>query len=284
MAAARDRGPRRAPAERSRSTRHRPQDRPEPHRRQPRDRQGRGAPAGALRTGHGEDLPGPGERVAALLLHARRRIFRARRPHDGGQPPARARGAGAHRQRDRAGLPASRAAPEGLRELRLSARVRPRRGAEDRAEGPARPRGSVALAELAVTRLVDHDARERIRTALDESMVVEAAAGTGKTSELVARLVAVLAEGRGNVQSVVAVTFTEKAAGELKLRLRAELERVRQTAAAGSARRDRLDDAVARLEEARVSTIHGFCNDLLHERPVEAQVDPRFRVLTEPEA
>ena len=44
-----------------------------------------------------------------------------------------------------------------------------------------------------MTRLVDHDARERIRASLDESMVVEA--GTGKTSELVARLVAVLGLG-----------------------------------------------------------------------------------------
>ena len=135
-----------------------------------------------------------------------------------------------------------------------------------------------------MTRLVDHDARERIRTSLDESMVVEAAAGTGKTSELVARLVAVLAAGRGNVQSVVAVTFTEKAAGELKLRLRAELENAREVADTGSTRRANLDHALAHLEEARVSTIHGFCNDLLHERPVEALVDPRFRVLAEAEA
>ena len=135
-----------------------------------------------------------------------------------------------------------------------------------------------------MTRLVDQDARERIRASLDESMVVEAAAGTGKTSELVARLVAVLAEGRGSVQTVVAVTFTDKAAGELKLRLRAELEKARQVADPGSGRRRHLDEAVAHLEEARVSTIHGFCNDLLHERPVEALVDPRFRVLTEPEA
>ena len=135
-----------------------------------------------------------------------------------------------------------------------------------------------------MSRLVDQDARDRIRSALGETVVVEAAAGTGKTSELVARLVRVLAEGHGTVQSVVAVTFTEKAAGELKLRLRAELERERQAAAPGSPRRANLDRAVAQLEEARVSTIHGFCNDLLHERPVEALVDPRFAVLAEPEA
>src|SRR5205085_8357730 len=118
----------------------------------------------------------------------------------------------------------------------------------------------------------------------DETLIVEAAAGTGKTSELVGRLVAVLGEGKGNVQSVVAVTFTEKAAGELKLRLRLELERARQDADPGSARHANLDLALAHLEEARVSTIHGFCNDLLHERPVEALVDPRFTVLTEPQA
>ena len=135
-----------------------------------------------------------------------------------------------------------------------------------------------------MTPLIDQDARERIRGSLDESMVVEAAAGTGKTSELVARLVEVLAEGRGRADTVVAVTFTEKAAGELKLRLRAELEKSRQAEGAGTPRRLRLDDAVAHLEEARVSTIHGFCNDLLHERPVEAQVDPRFRVLADHEA
>jgi ATP-dependent helicase/nuclease subunit A len=126
--------------------------------------------------------------------------------------------------------------------------------------------------------------RERIRTSLDETLVVEAAAGTGKTSELVARLVNVLAEGRGTVQSVAALTFTEKAAGELKLRLRAGLEVERELAAPGSERRARLEDAIAHLEEARVSTIHGFCNDLLHERPVEARVDPGFEVLPEAEA
>jgi ATP-dependent exoDNAse (exonuclease V) beta subunit len=132
--------------------------------------------------------------------------------------------------------------------------------------------------------LVDAAERERIRTSLDETLVVEAAAGTGKTSELVARLVNVLAEGRGTVQSIAALTFTEKAAGELKLRLRAGLEDERGRAAPGGDRRARLEDAIAHLEEARVSTIHGFCNDLLHERPVEARVDPGFEVLPEAEA
>ena len=71
----------------------------------------------------------------------------------------------------------------------------------------------------------DAAGREIIGRHLDTTVIVEAAAGTGKTTELVNRIVEVLAEGRATVDRIVAVTFTEKAAGELKLRLRAGLER-----------------------------------------------------------
>ena len=125
----------------------------------------------------------------------------------------------------------------------------------------------------------DEEARALIRTAVDQTLIVEAAAGTGKTTELVNRIVRVIAEGRADVREIVAVTFTEKAAGELKLRLRQQLERDRQ--AADGAAASRLSAAIQNLEEAHVSTIHGFCADLLRERPVEAGVDPLFRVLTE---
>ena len=103
--------------------------------------------------------------------------------------------------------------------------------------------------------LLDRAARELIRTGLDFNLVVEAAAGTGKTTELVNRIVAVLAGGRASVDSLVAVTFTEKAAGELKLRLRAGLEQARQQTADGSPQRKNLANALAQLEEARVNTI-----------------------------
>ena len=128
--------------------------------------------------------------------------------------------------------------------------------------------------------LVDAAARERIRAALDESLFVEAAAGTGKTTVLVSRIVNVLAAGAARVDQVLAVTFTEKAAGELKLRLRQELERARRDNGAAP----HLDDAIARLEDAQVSTIHSFCADLVRERPVEARVDPGFAVLDDANA
>jgi ATP-dependent exoDNAse (exonuclease V) beta subunit len=132
--------------------------------------------------------------------------------------------------------------------------------------------------------LADPDARDAIAHDLDANLVVEAAAGTGKTTELVRRVVAVLAAGRGVIGGIVAVTFTEKAAGELKLRLRAALETARQAAAANSMDRRNLERALARLEEARIGTIHGLCADLLRERPIEASVDPQFRVLPDGDA
>jgi len=126
------------------------------------------------------------------------------------------------------------------------------------------------------------DDRHLIAEALDDTLVVEAAAGTGKTTELVKRIVRLVESGRADrIDQIVAVTFSEKAAGELKLRLREELERARLGAAPGSTEAARLDRAVQRFEEAHVSTIHGFCADLLRERPVEAAVDPAFEVLTE---
>ncbi|HLJ16056.1 MAG TPA: UvrD-helicase domain-containing protein [Bryobacteraceae bacterium] len=155
----------------------------------------------------------------------------------------------------------------------------------------------------------DRFARELIRTSLDESLVVEASAGTGKTSELVRRIVAVLETGRTSIEKLAAVTFTNKAAGELKLRLRQGLDRRRAEVSAQDAvasslgsetlpprsvvrelpssdRREisNLEDALAHLEEASIGTIHSFCAQILRERPVEAVVDPAFEEIAEPES
>lgn len=131
-----------------------------------------------------------------------------------------------------------------------------------------------------MTLIEDAAARRIIEEALDESLLVEAAAGTGKTTELVRRITRVLAEGKTTVDRVVAVTFTRKAAGELKIRLRQELDTARSSSDAPEERR-RLEEATARLEEARIGTIHSFCAEILRERPVEARVDPLFEELSE---
>ncbi len=132
--------------------------------------------------------------------------------------------------------------------------------------------------------LADQEQRDWIRERLDETLFVEAAAGTGKTTALVGRIVALLRQGRATLKEIVAVTFTDKAAGEMKLRLRGEIGEARSAAAGGSAERDRLERALEQLELARIGTIHGFCKDILVERPVEAGVDPAFSVAGEEEA
>jgi len=130
----------------------------------------------------------------------------------------------------------------------------------------------------------DEEARRRIREDLASTLVVEAAAGTGKTTMLVARIIAVLRAGLADLDRIVAVTFTEKAAGEMKLRLRAGLEKARTDPATTPTERAHLDRALGHLEVARIGTIHSFCADLLREFPVEAKVDPLFEVAVEDEA
>jgi ATP-dependent helicase/nuclease subunit A len=126
--------------------------------------------------------------------------------------------------------------------------------------------------------------RKTIDEPLDRTVVIEAAAGTGKTTELVARVVGLIEEDVARIGQIVAVTFSEKAAGELKLRIREELEQRRSALAPDSEAATRLTAAVHDFEDAHVSTIHGFCAELLRERPVEARVDPSFAVLTESQA
>ncbi|MBI3758126.1 MAG: UvrD-helicase domain-containing protein [Deltaproteobacteria bacterium] len=142
--------------------------------------------------------------------------------------------------------------------------------------GPTAP---IALPSAAAVP-ADQHVRDRIRTDLDTTLIIEAAAGTGKTTALVSRIVAVVASGRSELDRIVAVTFTDKAAGELKLRVRAEIERARHDHPDPIARA-RLDDSLQKLEEARIGTIHSFCEELLRERPVESAVDPKFKIAGE---
>ena len=133
-----------------------------------------------------------------------------------------------------------------------------------------------------MTELPDAEARRRILEEFGPTFFVEAAAGTGKTTALVGRIVGLIRDGVGTLNRIVAVTFTEKAAGEMKLRLRSEIEKARPKAT--QEERVRLNRALEELELARIGTIHAFCGDLLHERPIEAGIDPLFEVASEEEA
>jgi ATP-dependent helicase/nuclease subunit A len=101
---------------------------------------------------------------------------------------------------------------------------------------------------------------------------VSAGAGTGKTAVLVERFVRAVCDEGVDVDSVLVITYTKRAAGELRARIRAELRK-----------RGRADLA-RELDGAWISTIHGFCNRLLKTYPFQAGLDPRFRELDESQA
>ncbi len=128
----------------------------------------------------------------------------------------------------------------------------------------------------------DAQARARIGDDLDTNLLVEAGAGSGKTTELVARMVALVASGVARVDEIAAVTFTRKAAAALRERFQMHLEeRVAEPSEAGGDPlvRDRLSAALDDIDRIFVGTIHAFCSRLLRERPLEVGLDPAFEEL-----
>jgi len=111
-----------------------------------------------------------------------------------------------------------------------------------------------------------------------EDVLLEAGAGTGKTGVMVDRYCRLVCDSGLSPDAVLAFTFTDKAAAELRQRIRAELAR---RAERGS---ERAATVLAGIGGAWVTTIHGFCNRVLAAHPVAAGIDPGFRVLDAPEA
>ena len=153
-------------------------------------------------------------------------------------------------------------------------------------------------------RMPDRETRHRAVTASDANVVVTAGAGTGKTSLLIDRILHVLTrrDHRLSLTNVVALTFTKKAAREMKIRLRRRLQLMYEVAsgAHGDGRAQRYeiqtirtlqdvyeitdaelvklsDEAMRDVERAHVGTIHSFAGHLLRLYPVEAGVDPSFQ-------
>lgn len=151
----------------------------------------------------------------------------------------------------------------------------------------------------------DESDRRRAATEFDRNLVVSAAAGTGKTSLLVERILNAVGSGRYRLDQLAAVTFTRKAAAEMRQRLAKGFQRLHALASAmhGTAAAESLEDEAERAyvwlgSEAKVpapvlarrtldaledldrfsaSTIHSFCAEVLRRYPIEAGVDPVFQ-------
>jgi ATP-dependent helicase/nuclease subunit A len=163
---------------------------------------------------------------------------------------------------------------------------------------PAAPRPSSVSATPAPPDQMD---RTRATTIFDRNLVVTAGAGTGKTAILVERALNLLGKGAASIDDLALITFTDKAAAELRLRLGRGLERLLALSSARPAGTpDRAEDAdrswewlvaegvpaeairrvalqgLQGLDGAAIGTIHAFCADILRRHPREAGVDPQF--------
>ncbi len=130
------------------------------------------------------------------------------------------------------------------------------------------------------TRLADEAARLSIRNDTAATLFVEAGAGSGKTSVLVSRAQTLALEDGIPIANIAAVTFTERAASELRDRLRARLEQ----AALHTTRVTQRERALAALDDldtAAIGTLHSFAQRILSEHPIEAGIPPLIEVLDE---
>lgn len=120
-------------------------------------------------------------------------------------------------------------------------------------------------------------------TTRDCDVVVTAGAGAGKTRTLVARYLALLSEGLP-LRSVVAITFTQKAAREMRNRVRETVREYINQPELADGERKVWQERYSELDAARISTIHSLCTELLRAHPAEAGLDPNFSVLDEGQA
>lgn len=142
--------------------------------------------------------------------------------------------------------------------------------------------------------LKDDGARREAMSLHDQSILVEAGAGSGKTAVMAGRIAMMLAEGIAP-RSIVAVTFTELAASELLSRVRKfatdlldghVAPELRMVLPDGLSQTQRSNLAAAndRIDEITCSTIHGFCQRLIKPYPAEADIDPGARVMDSSQA
>ncbi|MCB0961064.1 MAG: UvrD-helicase domain-containing protein [Acidimicrobiales bacterium] len=129
----------------------------------------------------------------------------------------------------------------------------------------------------------DQDQRDIVAHALDTTLFVEAGAGSGKSTALVGRVLELVTSGAAELRSIAAITFTEKAAAELRDRIRQQLEQTAEAArAAGDgARATRCDAAIDQLDGAAIGTLHSFAQRILAENPIEVELPPRLEIVDE---
>ena len=123
---------------------------------------------------------------------------------------------------------------------------------------------------------IDQAERDSIARLLDDTLFVEAGAGTGKTSALVSRIVGLIESKKCSIDQIAAITFADSAASELRERVRLALESRSSDAGSDQHKRDLCRLALENMESASIQTLHSFSGALLRQRPLEAGLPPDF--------
>lgn len=126
---------------------------------------------------------------------------------------------------------------------------------------------------------IDHENREEVVHITDDNITIIAGAGTGKTTILIDKILNILKSGFAEIDEIIAMTFTEKAALEMSLRLRYKLIKELENGNLSNEQYTRLKDTIKNLDSAHISTIHSFALSLIRERPIETNVSPEVKIM-----
>jgi ATP-dependent helicase/nuclease subunit A len=122
--------------------------------------------------------------------------------------------------------------------------------------------------------------QQKLSLATDKNIAVTAGAGTGKTRILVERYIHILLTEDVDIKDVLAITFTDKAAAEMMERVSNSIDKLLDSDST-TVNKEKLFQIKNRLNSAYISTIHAFCSRLLRENPIEAEVDPDFKIMND---
>ena len=131
--------------------------------------------------------------------------------------------------------------------------------------------------------LADQNYREKIKNDLDTNFLVEAGAGSGKTTSLIDRMLNLVKTSKCSVDEIAAITYTRKAAAELRERFQEVLEKeyhklkTKSKVTKSPIEIKNLKQTLQDIDNIFIGTVHSFCGRLLRERPVEAGIDPDFQ-------
>ena len=127
----------------------------------------------------------------------------------------------------------------------------------------------------------DNEARIEVEKNFTDTLYLEAGAGTGKTTRLVNRIIAIILNGKANLQEIAVITFTGAAAAELLDRIRERLEILLSDNKITSKQYDHIQFSLTNIESASIQTLHSFAADMVRQSPIEAGITPGFEVADE---